>query len=211
MTEELTADLGQISALHVISRTSAMTYANTKKTLPKIAAELGVDTVVEGSILREGTHVRVTAQLIDARTDQHLWARNYIRNLTSVLELQAEVAHEIANEIRVAVTPQEQVRLGRRLSVNSEAQDLYLQGLHSLYSNDPKRAIGYLQQSVDSDPNFASAHAALAAGYSVMGEAGWLPYDESFTRQKLEASKVIELDEALPEGHAQLGGCDDES
>ena len=207
MTEELTADLGQISALHVISRTSAMTYANTKKTLPKIAAELGVDTIVEGSILREGTHVRVTAQLIDARTDQHLWARNYVRNLTSVLELQAEVAHEIANEIRVEVTPQEQVRLGRQRSVNSEAQDLYLQGLHFLYSNDPKRAIGYLQQSVDSDPNFASAHAALAAGYNVMGESGWLPYDESFTRQKLEASKAIELDEALPEGHAQLAGA----
>src|SRR5450755_3171813 len=120
MTEELCADLGQISALRVISRTSAMSYRGTKKTLPEIARELGVDAVVEGSVLREGNEVRVTAQLIEARTDQHLWARTYIRDLTSVLALQSEVAKEIADEIRVNVTPQVQARLARSRPVSEK-------------------------------------------------------------------------------------------
>ncbi len=132
MTEELIADLGQVSALRVISRTSAMTYKGTKKTLPEIARELGVDAIVEGSVVRERNQVRITAQLIDARTDVHIWAHNYVRDLTSVLALQGEVAQAIADEISIKMTPQEQARLARARPVNSEAQDLYLQGIHLL-------------------------------------------------------------------------------
>jgi TolB-like protein/Tfp pilus assembly protein PilF len=207
MTEELIADLGQVSALRVISRTSAMTYKGTKKTLPEIAHELGVDAIVEGSVVRERNQVRITAQLIDARTDVHIWAHNYVRDLTSVLALQGEVAQAIADEISIKMTPQEQARLARARPVNSEAQDLYLQGKHLLNEGDPQKAIGYLQEAIDKDPTYASAHAALAEGYGRTGEAGWLAYTEAFPRQKTEAAKAIELDDALPEGHAELANA----
>jgi TolB-like protein/Tfp pilus assembly protein PilF len=203
MTEELIADLGQISALRVISRTSAMSYKGTKKTLPEIARELGVDMIVEGSVLREGSEARITAQLIDARTDQHIWARSYVRDLTSVLALQGEVARTIADEISIEMTPQEQARLGRVRTVDPEAQELYLQARQRLNAGEPKDAIGYLQQAIGKDPNYAQAHAALANSYGWMGEAGWMAYSDAFPKQKAEALKAIELDDALPEGHVE--------
>ena len=118
ITEELIADLGQVSALRVISRTSAMTYKGTQKMLPEIARELGVDTIVEGSMVREGNQVRITVQLIDARTDYHIWAHSYVHDLTSALALQGEVAQAIADEINIKVTPQEQARLTHARPVN---------------------------------------------------------------------------------------------
>jgi tetratricopeptide (TPR) repeat protein len=105
------------------------------------------------------------------------------------------------------MTPQEQARLARARPVNSEAQDLYLQGKHLLNEGDPQKAIGYFQEAIDKDPNYASAHAALAESYGRTGEAGWLPYTEAFPRQKTEAAKAIELDDALPEGHAELANA----
>jgi TolB-like protein/Flp pilus assembly protein TadD len=207
ITEELIADLGQVSALRVISRTSAMTYKGTKKTLPEIAQELRVDAIVEGSVVRERNEVRITVQLIDARTDTHIWARNYVRDLTSVLALQGEVAQAIADEISINVTPQEQERLARGRPVDREAHDLYLQGIYYLNQGDPKSAVGYLQKAIDEDPNYAQAHAALANGYGWMGEAGWLAYTEAFPRQKSEATKAIELDHSLAQGHAELANA----
>ena len=204
MTEELIADLGQVSASRVISRTSMMTYKGTTKTLPQIARELGVDTVVEGSVLRQGNQVRITAQLIDARTDHHLWARSYVRNLNDVLTLQAEVARTIADQVRIAVTPEERARLARPRTVDPEAQDLYLQGMQLLGKGNPGGGIGYFQKAIDKDPNYAQAHAALANSYGWMGEAGWMPYSEAFPKEKAEAIKAVALDEALPEGHVQL-------
>ena len=117
MTEQLTADLGQISALRVISRTSAMSYKGTNKALPAIARELKVDAVVEGSVERAGQRVRITAQLIEAPTDRHLWARSYERDLRDVLNLQKDVAEAIVSEIRVKLTPQEQVRFAHTREV----------------------------------------------------------------------------------------------
>ena len=204
MTEELIADLGQVSASRVISRTSMMTYKGTTKTLPQIARELGVDTVVEGSVLRQGNQVRITAQLIDARTDHHLWARSYVRNLNDVLTLQAEVARTIADQVRIAVTPEERARLARPRTVDPEAQELYLQGMQALGTGNPGSGIGYFQKAIDKDPNYAQAHAALADSYGWMGEAGWMPYSEAFPKEKAAAIKAIALDEALPEGHVQL-------
>jgi TolB-like protein len=204
MTEELIADLGQVSASRVISRTSTMTYKGTTKTLPQIARQLGVDTVVEGSVLRQGDQVRITAQLIDARTDHHLWARSYVRDLNDVLTLQAEVARAIADQIRIAVTPEERARLARPRTVDPEAQELYLQGMQALDTGNPGNAIGYFQKALDKDPNYAQAHAALADSYGWMGEAGWMPYSEAFPKEKAAAIKAIALDEALPEGHVQL-------
>ena len=208
MTDELISDLGQVSALRVISRTSAMTYKGSKKLLPQIARELRVDAVVEGSVLREGDQVRITAQLIDARTDQHIWAQTYVRDLTNVLALQGEVAQAIADQVSIEVTPQEQARLSRARRMNSEAQDLYLLGVHTLNAGDPRKAVQYLEESVDKDPGFVRAHTALANAYGWLGEAGWLPYNEAFSRQKAEARKAIEMDDALPEGHAELASAE---
>jgi TolB-like protein/Tfp pilus assembly protein PilF len=204
MTEELITDLGQLSATRVISRTSTMTYKGTTKTLPQIARELGVDTVVEGSVLHQGNQVRITAQLIDARTDHHLWARSYVRDLNDVLTLQAEVARTIADQIRIAVTPEERARLARSRTVDPEAEELYLQGMQALGLGNPRGAIGLFQKAIDKDPNYAQAHAALANSYGWMGEAGWMPYSEAFPKEKAAANKAIALDEALPEGHVQL-------
>ena len=204
MTEELITDLGQVSASRVISRTSTMTYKGTTKTLPQIARELAVDTVVEGSVLRQGDQVRITAQLIDARTDHHLWARSYLRDLNDVLTLQAEVARTIADQIRIAVTPEERARLARPRTIDPEAQELYLQGMQGLDTGNPGNAIGSFQKAIDKDPKYAQAYAALANSYGWMGEAGWMPYTEAFPKEKAAASKAIALDEALPEGHVQL-------
>lgn len=204
MTEELISDLGQVSALRVISRTSVMTYKGTKKTMPEIAHELGVDGVVEASVLREGKEVRITAQLINARTDRHIWARSYTRNLTSVLALQGEVAQEIANAVKVALTTDQKTRLARERPVNAEAQDLYLRGKHSLDAVNPRDASGYFQKALALDPDYAQAHAALADSYSWLGDSGIMAYSEAHTNQKAEAVKAIELDEALPEGHVEL-------
>ncbi len=204
MTEELTADLGQVSASRVISRTSTMTYKGTTKALPQIARELGVDTVVEGSVLRQGNQVRITAQLIDARTDHHLWARSYVRNLNDILTLQDEVARTIADQIRIAVTPEERARLTRPRIVDPQAQELYFQGTQASDTGNPRSAIGNFQKAIDKDPNYAQAYAALANNYEWMGQAGWMPYSEAFSKGKAAAIKAIALDEALPDGHVAL-------
>jgi tetratricopeptide (TPR) repeat protein len=183
-----------------------MTYKATKKTLPEIARELGVDAVIEGSVVREGSGVRTTAQLIDARTDHQLWACTYDRNLTNVLALQGEVAQAIADEIRIQVTPEEKTRLARARArpVNIEAQDLYLLGAHLLEVGDPQHALAYLQQAVEKDSDFAQAYAALSRAYFSLGQNGVMAYAEAFPKAKAAALKAIELDEALADGHLAL-------
>ena len=204
MTEELINDLGQVSTLRVISLTSAMSYKGTKKKLPEIARELSVDGVVEGGVLREGNQVRISAQLIDARTDRPIWAHTYIRDLTSVLALQGEVAQAIAEEISIKMTPQEQARLSRQRPIDPEAQDLYLHGMLQLDADDCRSAVDYFHKALIKNPNYAQAHAALADCYGRMGESGRMPYKEAFSDQKVEATMAIESDNSLPEGHAEL-------
>jgi len=126
MTETLIAELAEVGALRVISRTSAMHYKGTTKTIPQIARELGVDGIIEGSVRRAGERVRITAQLIHAATDRHLWARTYERDLRDVLHLQGEVARAIVDQIQVALTPQERGRLGRTRPVNVYAHEANL-------------------------------------------------------------------------------------
>jgi TolB-like protein/Flp pilus assembly protein TadD len=204
MTEELINDMGQVSTLRVISLTSAMSYKGTKKQLPQIAHELSVEGVVEGGVLREGNQVRISAQLIDARTDRPIWAHTYVRDMTSVLVLQGEVAQAIADEISINVTPQEQARLARRRPIDPEAQELYLHGMLQLDADDCKSAIENFDLALDKNPNYAQAHAALANCYGRMGESGRMSYGDAFSKQKTEATKAIALDDSLPEGHAEL-------
>jgi len=204
MTEELINDMDQVSTLRVISLTSAMSYKGTKKKLPDIARELGVAGVVEGGVQREGNQVRISVQLIDARTERPIWAHTYVRDMTSVLALQGEVAQTIAEEIRTNVTPQEQARLARERPIDPEAQDLYLHGILLREADDCKNAADYFNRAITQNPNYAQAHSALASCYGRMGESGRMPYEKAFTRQKAEAIKAIELDDSLSEAHAEL-------
>jgi TolB-like protein/tetratricopeptide (TPR) repeat protein len=204
MTEELINDLGQVSTLRVISLTSAMSYKGTQKKLPEIARELAVGGVVEGGVQREGNQVRISAQLIDARTDRPIWAHTYVRDMTSVLDLQGEVAKAIADGISITVTPQEQARLARGRPIDPESQDSYLHGMLQLDADDCKSAINYFNQALARNPNYAQAHAALANCYGRLGESGQMAYKDAFSRQKREATTATELDDSLPEGHAEL-------
>jgi TolB-like protein len=204
MTDNLIAELGQISSLRVISRTSAMTYKGTEKTLPEIARELSVDAVVEGSVERQGNHVRITAQLIDARSDRHLWAESYDRDMTDSLQLQREVALAITDKIDAELTPTEQARLNRRQQVEPAAMELYMRGMQEFNGVTPHNAIDYFKRAVEKDPKFGRAHSALANAYGWAGESGHMRYAEAFAKQKEEALKAIEIDDSLADPHVQL-------
>ncbi len=206
ITEALTTDLAQIGALRVISRTSAMHFKGSRETLPDIGRQLNVEAIVEGSVTRSGNRVRITAQLIDAKSDQHLWARTYERDLSDILSLQDEVARDIAAEIRIKLTPQQQSRLTAARKITPRAYDAYLRGRYLLSQRNAEaitKAVGYFQQGVREDPDFAAAYSGLSECYSV----GWgikvdLPLADEYAR------KAISLQPDLAEGHASLGIVD---
>jgi TolB-like protein/Tfp pilus assembly protein PilF len=204
MTAELTAELAQVSSLRVIARTSTLSYKGTNKTIPQIAKELGVEAVVEGSVELVGDQVRITAQLIDAKTDRSLWARTYDRAMTNVLQLQRDVAQAICSQIRAQITPQEQSHFDRVGTIDPDAVTLYLQGMQQMNQGDPGKAIVLFQQAIDKAPSYAEAHTALASAFGWEGEAGWMPYSEAFSRQRSEALQAIQLDDSRPEPHLQL-------
>jgi serine/threonine protein kinase/Tfp pilus assembly protein PilF len=209
MTEVLIADLAKLRALRIISRTSAMRYKGTDKSLPEIAEELGVDGVVEGSVLRVGQRVRITAQLIHAATDTHLWAESYERDLQDVLLLQSEVARAIAREIQVAVTPEETRRLASARPVNPEAYETYLKGRFHWYKLTRQHldtALEYFQLALQKDPNYAPAYVGIAYAWLSRADTGVLPAHEAFPKVKEAALKALELDDALPEAHEVLAG-----
>ena len=210
MTEALIANLAKISALRVISRTSAMQYKGVRKPLPEIARELRADAVVEGSVLQSGSRVRVTAQLIHAATDQHLWAESYERDLRDVLALQGEFAQAIAREIQVKLTPQEQVRLGSARLVNPEVYQQYLKGRYFWNRTTEvglKKSIDYFHQAMDLDPTYALAYAGLADSYNVLGFYCYLAPKDSFPFAKASAEKALEIDETLTEAFTSLASA----
>jgi class 3 adenylate cyclase/TolB-like protein len=169
MTEALISDLAKIGSLRVISRTSAMQYRGVRKPLPEIARELNVDAVVEGSVLRAGDVVRITAQLIDARSDMHLWSESYQRELRNVGTLQGDVARTIARAIELTLSPREQALLAHDRPVEPSAYEAYLKGRYFLEKPtraDHARAIEYFEQSVREDPDYAPAWAGLADAYT---------------------------------------------
>ncbi len=212
MTEALITELGQIRALRVISRTSVMRFKGARPPggLPEIARQLNVDAVVEGSVLRSGDRVRVTAQLIDAKADRHLWARSYDRDLRDVLGLQSDVAQTIAHEIQIKLTPQEQARIAATRRVDPEAYEAFLKGRYHWYRRSPdalNKALQYLQRAIALDPTYALAHAGLADAYISLG---WdlyavLPPAEAYPKAKEAAKRALELDPNCAEAHAALG------
>jgi eukaryotic-like serine/threonine-protein kinase len=210
MTDALTTDLSKIGALRVISRTSAMHYKRTNKTVPEIAKELNVDGIVEGSVMRSGNRVRITAQLVQARTDQHIWAETYERDLGDVLKLQSEVAQTIAQQVRVQLTPQQQARLGSARAVNPAAYEAYLKG--RFYQNTTsatpqgiKNAQDYFEEAIQQDSGFALAYVGLAECYENLGSLRWIPPQDAYRPAKEALNKALRLDETAAEAHAELG------
>lgn len=208
MTEALIANLAKIKSLRVISRTSVMQFKNTREALPEIAKKLNVDVVVEGSVALADGRVRVTAQLIDAAQDRHLWAENYDRNLRDVLMLQNEVTDAIVSELRVQLTPQERQRLVNVRPVNPEAYELYLKG-RGYYATGSKfeETLECFQRATHIDPLFAQAHAGVALSYIAIRRAytGGIPPEDIFLRAKAAAIKSLELDNTIGEAHAAIG------
>jgi len=207
MTDTLISDLATIRALRVISRTSVMRYRDTKKPLPEIARELHVDAVVEGSVLRAGDKVRITAQLIGAVPERHLWAKSYDGELRDVLTLQREVARAIAQEIRVTLTEQEKAVLASARAVNPEVHEAYLKGRYHLNKatseEDFRIAINDFQRALAKDAAYAPAYAGVADAYVAMTDFYLAPL-QSMPKAKAAAMKALELNEALAEAHVSL-------
>ena len=207
MTEALITDLAKIQALRVISRTSVMQYKGVKKPLPEIAKELGVDGIVEGSVQRAGDRVRITAQLIEAATDRHLWAQSYERDLRDVFALQNDVAQAIAREIRVTVSPEEKARLARSRPVNPAAHEAYLKGRYwQLKFNEEGfwKANELYDRAVALDPGYALAWAGIAENLG-NGADLHMPSSEAYAKARPAAEKALQLDDSLAEAHTSLG------
>ena len=203
MTEALITELSKIGALKVISRTSAMRYKETDKSLPEIARELNVDAVVEGPALHIGERVRITVQLIEAASDRNLWADNYDRELSDVLAMHSEVAQAIAREIKIAVTPGEETRLASARAVNPEAYAAYLKGRFHWYKNTPEdvdTAMKYFQLAINKDPNYALAYTGIAYVWGSRVHFGFVRPRDTFPG-KAAALKALELDDTLSEAH----------
>lgn len=208
MTEELIAKLAHIASLRVISRTSVMEYKNAHKSLPEIAKELHVDAIVEGSVLHAGNRVRITAQLIQAATDQHLWADSYERDLQDILALQNDVASAIAREVQVKLAPEEAAQLTVAPRVNPHAYEAYLRGLNysesEITTENMQLAVEMFQQAVDLDPNFAVAYAELSRAQALMYFVDD-PTPERLAKSKAAVDRAFELQPGLAEGHVALG------
>jgi TolB-like protein len=208
MTDALSAELGKIKALRVISRTSAMRYKNTDKKVPEIAEELGVDAVIEGSVLKAGNDVRITAQLVDGRFDTHLWSENYTGTLTNILALQSKVTLAIAREIEVALTPEEERRITGKEPVDPDAYEAYLKGIFFMEKHTGegfKAAAELFNQAIEIEPNFAAAHAWLGGAYWVPSVWGYAAPHESFAKGKTAMYTAVELDETCAEARGGVG------
>src|SRR6516164_6091359 len=205
MTDALTTDLAQIGSLRVISRTSAMRFKGSKESLPQIGRDLQVDAIVEGTVARGANRVRITAQLIEASKDHHLWARSYERDLKDVLALQDEIARDIAEQIRVELTPKEHSLLMQIHPVDPEAQDAYLRGRYwnsEMTPDGARKGLDYSRKAIAKDPSYALAYAGVAESYFVLGLTGALPWEEASPKQKEAAIRALELDPSLAEAHA---------
>ncbi len=207
MTEALITDLAHIAAIKVISRTSCMRYKNSGKAVPQIARELGVDAVIEGSVLRVGDRVRVTAQLLHGATDRHLWAASYDRDLKDVLSLQGELAERIVQQIQLRLGAEAQGRLRQRGEVSPEAYDLWLRGNYVGQRTDEeslRKRIDIYRRAVAIDPRFAPAHATLSLAYISMTTWNFAPRSPACEDAEREARRALDLDDQLPSAHTAL-------
>ena len=208
MHDALLKDLSKIGALKVISRRSVMRYKGAEQSIPQIARELGVNAVIEGSVLRVADRVRITVQLIDGTSDEHLWAESYERDLRDVLALQTELARTIASEIHVALTPEDTQRLASARKVNLEAYEAYLKGRFHWYKLSPDHldtALEYFQLALEKDRHYALAHVGIADILFSRGEFGLTPPPEAFAQMKVSVLDAMALEDTLAEAHGTLG------
>jgi len=208
MTEALISSLAQIRALRVVSRTSAMTFKDSKKPLPEIAEDLKVDAVVETSVQRENGRVEITVQLIHAPTDTHLWARHYDRELVDILKLQSEVASAVADEIRIQLTGEERARLASATTVNPEAYEEYLIGRYHLWKfieEDLILAIQHFERAIQIDPKYAASYAGLSYAWCVRGIFGTIHLKNAEAPARAAVRKALELDDRIAEAYAVQG------
>ncbi len=207
ITDEIITDLARLAGPKVISRTSAMQYKGTHKTIPQIARELNVGAVVEGSFERSGDRIRIRVQLIKASTDQHLWADEYDRKLSDALGLEADVAQDIARHIQTELTPQQESTLARNRTLNPEAFQDYLQGRHywALRTRESLiKAVEYFNRAIQEDPNDARSYAGLAHCYIVMPMLTSIPQAEAYPKARDAAVKALALDDSLAEAHLSI-------
>ena len=208
MTEALITSLAKIEKLRVISRTSAMQYKGARKSLPRIARELNVDAVLEGSVLRAGERIRITAQLIHAPSDQHLWAESYERDFSDVLSLQDEIARQVAGQVRIMLTPQEQARLESARPVDPQTHELLLKGRYhrsKRTEESVKKALSYFDRAIANDPTWAEVYVGVADCYNMLGYYGALSPQEAYSKSQSAAQKALQLDSSRAEAHAALG------
>lgn len=208
MTEELISRLSNIPGLRVVSRTSAMHFKDSRQSVPEIAKALNVDAVLEGSVIREGSQVRVHAQLIRAATDTHIWAQEYQREFRSLLALEEEVARSIALQVNASVHGQQALRPVNPPSIDPEAHEAYLKGRYYWNQRTPasiEKSIGYYQQAIAKDPEYARAYCGLADAYALLGYRGHIALKDALAGAKTAALKAVQLDDTLAEAHASLG------
>jgi len=207
LTEALITTLAKIGQLRIVSRTSAMQYKGIHKPVGEIARELEVDAIVEGTVLRAGHRIRVTAQLIEAEKGTHLWAQSYERDLSDVLTLQAELAQAIAREVRVKLTPRERAHITRVRPVDPEAYETYLRGRYHWKRRNREglgKAVQRFQEAIAKDPTYAAAYSGLADCLSVLGWWGFISPEEGCGKAKRLAMKALELDHGLADAHVSL-------
>ncbi len=210
LTEQLITELGRLDPrrLGVIARTSAVQYQNAGKGADQIARELGVEYLLEGSVRRDGERVRITAQLIRASDQTHLWAQSYDRELRDILDVQSDVARAVADSIQLALTPEQAVQLASSRVVDPQALESYLRGRyfwHRRGAQDLLRAREYFESAGAADANYASAHVGLADALILLASYGMIPTQEGYATAKSSALRALELDPALAEAHASLG------
>lgn len=207
MTDELITEIAKIASLRVISRTSIIQYKGARKSLPAIARELGVDAILEGTVLHSGARVRITAQLIRARDDRHLWVEKYERTLGEILTLQGEIARAIAGQLEIRLTAQEHSRLSHSHSVVPEAYEAYLQGIffrNKWTEEGLFKSIVLFTEANRLDSTYARGYAGLSQSYCALGILGSLPAKEVYPKAKAAALKALELDETVAEAHISL-------
>ena len=209
MTDELTANLAKIRSLRVISRSTAMAYKGTHKSLSEIARELHVDAVMEGTVLRAGNRVRITAELIQVSTDHHLWAETYESQIGDVLALQNRVSSAIVDEIRINLTKEDKERLAKNPAVSPEAYEEYLKGRYYWNKRSGEglaKAIGYFEAATQKDPQYALAYAGLADCYGIIGATifGSVPASAAAPKAKAAATRALEIDPTLAEAETSL-------
>ncbi|MBI4415587.1 MAG: tetratricopeptide repeat protein, partial [Euryarchaeota archaeon] len=208
MTDELISTLSRIAVLRVIARTSVIRYKGSPKSIVEIGKELNVGTILEGSVRKSGNKIRIAVQLVDARSEEHLWSEEYDRDLEDVFAIQRDIARRIAKALKVRILRGETSEIERRATQKLEAYALYLKGRFFLNTRtEPglKKAVECFEQAIDQDPSYAPAYTGLADSHAVSALLEFLPPRDAFPKARAAAEKALEIDEGLAEAHTSLG------